>query len=124
MGIGSLYGVVKFLSDVLSYSRLMALGLATSVIGIIVYDIASMNGLDNPLKIAVFLLIMLIGHTLNFAIAMLSAYVHSSRLQYIEFFSRFYKGGGVAFKPFKAETKYINLQEVIQSEYAVFRNNR
>lgn len=123
-GIASLYGVIKFLSDVLSYSRLMALGLATSVIGIIVYDIASMNGLDSPVKIIGFVVIMLAGHALNFAIAVLSAYVHSSRLQYIEFFSRFYKGGGVVFKPFKAETKYINLQEVIKSEYTIFGNDR
>jgi V/A-type H+-transporting ATPase subunit I len=123
-GIGSLYGVVKFLSDVLSYSRLMALGLATSVIGIIVYDIASMNGLDNPIKWAGFLLIMLAGHALNFAIAALSAYVHSSRLQYIEFFSRFYRGGGVIFKPFKAETKYIDLQEVMHCELSIFGHDR
>lgn len=123
-GIGSLYGVIKFLSDVLSYSRLMALGLATSVIGIIVYDIASMNGLDNPLTFLGFVVIMLLGHALNFAIAMLSAYVHSSRLQYIEFFSRFYNGGGELFKPLRAETKYINLQEVMQSEHTIFGNVR
>jgi V/A-type H+-transporting ATPase subunit I len=102
----------------------MALGLATSVIGIIVYDIASMNGLDNPLAFLGFVVIMLLGHALNFAIAMLSAYVHSSRLQYIEFFSRFYNGGGELFKPLRAETKYINLQEVMQSEHTIFGNVR
>ena len=108
-GLVKLYDLIKFMSDVLSYSRLMALGLATSVIGFIVYDIAGMNGLDNAVKIITFVLILLVGHTLNFAIGLLSAYVHSSRLQYIEFFSRFYKGGGVSFKPLKANTKFIRL---------------
>ncbi len=123
-GIGSLYGVVKFLSDVLSYSRLMALGLATSVIGIIVYDIASMNGLDHPFAIVFFTFVMLAGHALNFAIALLSAYVHSSRLQYIEFYSRFFIGGGKLFKPFRPDTKYINLQEVMQSGHSIFGHDR
>ena len=123
-GFGSLYGIVKFLSDVLSYSRLMALGLATSVIGVIVYDIACLIGLDSPISIAGFILVMLAGHTLNFGIAVLSAYVHSSRLQYIEFFSRFYIGNGVVFKPFRSETKYIKLQEVMNNEYGILRNDR
>ena len=108
-GLAKLYDLIKFMSDVLSYSRLMALGLATSGIGFIVYEIGVMNGLDNVLKVISFVLIMIVGHALNFAIGLLSAYVHSSRLQYIEFFSRFYKGGGIAFKPLKANTRYIRL---------------
>ncbi len=108
-GLAKLYDLIKFMSDVLSYSRLMALGLATSVIGFIVYEIGAMNGLDNVIKLVSFVLIMIVGHALNFAIGLLSAYVHSCRLQYIEFFSRFYKGGGIAFKPLKANTRYIRL---------------
>lgn len=123
-GTGKLYDLIKFTSDVLSYSRLMALGLATSVIGFIVYEIALMNGTDSVLKIIGFVLVLVIGHSLNFAIAMLSAFVHSSRLQYIEFFSRFYRGGGVPFKPLRADTKFIHLQEEKNCGYIIFGNDR
>ncbi len=109
-GLTKLYDLIKFMSDVLSYSRLMALSLATSVIGYIVYDIGSMNGFDNPVKIIYFIFVMAIGHVLNFGIAVLSAYVHASRLQYIEFFGRFYKGGGIPFEPLKANTKFIYIE--------------
>jgi len=109
-GVGSLYDLVSFLSDVLSYSRLLALGLATSIIGTIVNEIATMAGLNNIIKILICAVIAIIGHSLNFAINALGAYVHSSRLQYIEFFGKFYQGGGKPFKPLKYKTKYVNLK--------------
>jgi len=109
-GIAKLYDVVSFMSDILSYSRLMALGLATSVIGSIINEMGAMGGLDNILKILLFIFILLVGHAINFAINALGAYVHSSRLQYIEFFGKFYEGGGKPFKPLKYNTKYINLK--------------
>jgi V/A-type H+-transporting ATPase subunit I len=110
-GISSLYDLVGFLSDVLSYSRLLAMGLATSVIGSIVNQMAAMLGFNNIFKIILVALVLLVGHAINFAINALGAYVHSSRLQYIEFFGKFYKGGGTSFEPFKANTKYINLKQ-------------
>lgn len=109
-GVGSLYDLVGFLSDVLSYSRLFALGLATSVIGAIVNDIATMAGLNNIIKILITTVILIIGHSINFGINALGAYVHSSRLQYIEFFGKFYQSGGKPFKPLKYNTKYVNLK--------------
>src|SRR5690606_22192498 len=66
-GVGSLYDLVSFLSDVLSYSRLLALGLATSIIGTIVNEIATMAGLNNIIKILICAVIAIIGHSLNFA---------------------------------------------------------
>lgn len=108
-GFGSLYELIGFMSDVLSYSRLLALGLATSVIASIVNQISTLYGLDNIIKILLFIVILVFGHTFNFAINALGAYVHSSRLQYIEFFGKFYKGGGRNFEPFKIITKYINI---------------
>lgn len=108
-GISSLYDLIGFMSDVLSYSRLLALGLATSVIASIVNEMGAMGGLDNVFKILGFVLILLIGHSINLAINALGAYVHSSRLQYIEFFGKFYQGGGAPFRPLKINTKYINL---------------
>jgi V/A-type H+-transporting ATPase subunit I len=109
-GISSIYELVSFMSDVLSYSRLLALGLATSVIASIVNEMALMIPLPLVIRVVVIALIFIGGHTFNFAINALGAYVHSSRLQYIEFFGKFYKGGGKAFEPFKQNTKFINIK--------------
>lgn len=107
MGVASLYDLVSFMSDTLSYSRLLALGLATGVIATIINDMGSMGG-NNILGYVIFLIVFLAGHTFNFLMNSLGAYVHASRLQYIEFFGKFYKGGGKTFTPFKINTKYIN----------------
>lgn len=108
-GILSLYDATGFLSDVLSYSRVLALGLATGVIATVINTMGELIGVNFIGYI--FMIILLIGgHLFNIAINALGAYVHSSRLQYVEFFSKFYEGGGRAFQPFKINTKYINLE--------------
>ena len=109
-GIGSMYDIVSFLSDVLSYSRLLALGLATSIIASIVNQMAVMFDLPLPAKVIMALAILIVGHLINFAINALGAYVHSCRLQFLEFFGKFYQGGGEAFNPLKANTKFIILK--------------
>ncbi len=106
-GISSLYDLISYLSDVLSYSRLLALGLATSIIASIVNQMSVMFDLPIVIKIVLAIMILLVGHMINFAINALGAYVHSCRLQYLEFFGKFFKGGGEAFNPLKANTKYI-----------------
>lgn len=109
-GVSSLYDLIGFLSDLLSYSRLLALGLASSVIAAIVNELGLMIGFNNILKVVFVVAVLIFGHMFNFAINALGAYVHSSRLQYIEFFGKFYEGGGTAFEPLKVNTKYINLK--------------
>lgn len=99
-GVTSLYGVVGFFSNVLSYSRVLALALASAVIAMVVNTMGSMMGINTITGIIVFTVAFLIGHTFNLAIGALGAYVHSSRLQYVEFFGEFYSGGGKEFKPF------------------------
>lgn len=106
-GIINLYGITSYVSDVLSYSRLMALGIATGVIANVVNILASMGG-SGFFGILLFVLIASLGHALNFGINILGAYVHTNRLQYVEFFSKFYVGGGRAFSPFGIHTKYID----------------
>lgn len=106
-GVMSLYDVIGFMSDILSYSRLLALGLATGIIASIVNQMSVMFDFPIVLKIILAVVILIVGHTINFAINALGAYVHSCRLQYLEFFGKFFTGGGQAFKPLKANTKYI-----------------
>lgn len=109
-GLGSLYDLISFMSDVLSYSRLLALGLATSVIATIINQIGSMAGMDNIFGLVLFIIVFIAGHIFNFLINALGAYVHSSRLQYIEFFGKFYEGGGKPFNPLKMQTKYVKIK--------------
>lgn len=114
-GLYALYGISGYLSDVLSYSRLLALGLASGVICSVVNKIAGMvsHSAVGPLA---FLIIVLLGHTLNFAINILGAYVHTNRLQYVEFFGKFYGGGGRPFNPFNMKTKYYKVKESMKNE--------
>ena len=107
-GLFSLYNVTGYLGDILSYSRLLALGLATSVIAMSVNMLSFMLG--GTVIGAILMVIMLIGgHTFNLVINILGAYVHSSRLQYLEYFNRFFESGGRPFKPFKLNTNHVNV---------------
>ena len=110
LGAYDLYNLTGWLSDVLSYSRLLALGLATGVIASVVNQMGSMLG-SGIIGIIGFTVIFIIGHLFNLAINLLGAYVHTCRLQYVEFFGKFYEGGGRLFVPFKQDTKYVDIKE-------------
>jgi V/A-type H+-transporting ATPase subunit I len=99
---------------VLSYSRLLALGLATGVIGAVINQMAGMVG-GGFVGAIIFTVIVVIGHTLNFGINALGAYVHTCRLQYVEFFGKFYGGGGRLFQPFGVNTKYFKFKEKMKN---------
>ena len=107
---GGLYGLYNaasgYLGDILSYSRLLALGLVTGVIANVINLLGAMTG-----NIITFVLIFLIGHTVNIAINLMGTYVHTSRLQYVEFFSKFYEGAGRSFTPFKIKSKFFTIKE-------------
>lgn len=108
-GIMSLYDIVSYASDLLSYSRILALGLASAVIANVVNLLATMGGATVP-GVIMFIFIFLIGHIINFLVNILGTYVHTSRLQYIEFFGKFYESGGREFAPLAPEEKYVNLK--------------
>lgn len=107
-GLYSLYDISRYLADVLSYSRLLALGLATSVIAMVVNTLCQ-TALAIPVVGWVFAgLIFLGGHLFNLAISFLGGFVHSMRLQFVEFFSKFFTAGGKPFKPLELEAKYVD----------------
>lgn len=110
LGAYDLYNITGWLSDVLSYSRLLALGLATGVIASVVNQMGSMMG-KGIVGAIFFIIVFVIGHAMNMAINLLGAYVHTNRLQFVEFFGKFYEGGGRPFQPFKANTKYVDVKE-------------
>lgn len=107
-GFSALYGATSYVSDVLSYARLFGMGLSTGMIGMAFNMLAGMvSGTWFGTIFAV--LILVVGHTFNLGINALGAYVHSCRLQYIEFFGKFYEDGGKPFKPLSNQTKYVDL---------------
>lgn len=108
-GLYELYNVTGYLSDILSYSRLLALGLATGVIANVFNKMGSMFG-GGVLGVIAFAIVFVVGHTLNIGINLLGAYVHTNRLQFVEFFGRFYDGGGEKYSPFRAETNYYEIK--------------
>ena len=107
-GLGSLYGITGYLSDVLSYSRLLALSLSTAVIATVINVMGKLmaGSLIGYLFMA---LILAGGHLFNMLIGVLGAYVHTSRLQYIEFFGKFFEGGGRVFRPFRVTNKFVDI---------------
>jgi V/A-type H+-transporting ATPase subunit I len=123
-GPRSLLGVVKgvymvydtavgLVSDVLSYTRLAALGMASVLVGWVMNLVAGLfewSGRLAVLWIVLSILIFVVGHVVNLVISLLGAFVHPLRLQFVEFFSKFYEGGGVNYAPFDYGTKSLVLR--------------
>jgi len=107
-GIASLYDITGYVSDLLSFSRLMALGLTTAAMGAVFNLLGTLGG-SGIGGIITMLIIFPVGHAISFALNALGAYVHTLRLQYVELFSKFYDGGGREFKTFKLKNKYVGV---------------
>lgn len=112
-GLSALYfGITGYISDILSYSRLLALGLATGIIGMVINIVANMVYEMIPYVGIIGMVIVLIGgHIFNLIISLVGAFIHAGRLQYVEFFKMFFEGGGRDFNPFVRQSKYINLKK-------------
>ena len=118
-GFGAAYGIINYASDILSYARLYGLMLSGAVIAKIVsgYAVTGMNGSvgfvvsGNPLLIVLGVLILIVGHIFNFAIGLLGAYIHDARLQYVEFYGKFFEGDGELFAPLGSKHNYVRLKK-------------
>ncbi len=105
-GFTGLYGITGYISDIISYSRILALSLSTASVSMVMNLIAGMFG--GALRFIFAPIVLILGHTLNLVMSLLSAYVHASRLQYIEFFGKFYEGNGYLFRPLSFKLKYVD----------------
>ena len=109
-GLSALYGITGWVSDILSYMRLFGMGLATGVIGMVFNILIGMvwnaGIIGKPIAVVLFV----VCHLFNLGINALGAYVHACRLQYIEFFGKFYEDGGKPFKPLDMQTRYVSIQ--------------
>ena len=111
LGLYGLYNTASgWLSDILSYSRLLALGLCTGVIATVINILGTIPD-GKVAKACLLIPVFIFGHVVNMAINLIGTYVHTNRLQYVEFFSKFYEGGGRAFTPLKLNTKHFTIKE-------------
>ncbi|MBD3277938.1 MAG: hypothetical protein GF388_06545, partial [Candidatus Aegiribacteria sp.] len=113
MGAYATYGIVNLLGDVLSYSRLFALALSSAIIAQVINQMAGMvmQQLGIPvLSLLIAALVVVGGHVFNLAMAALSGFIHTARLQFVEFFGKFYDGTGVPFQPLRYEPRYVNIE--------------
>lgn len=108
-GLYGLYGLTGYIGDLVSYTRLMALGISGGSIAAAFNMLVAFMPPASRFTVGIVLIIAL--HALNLFLSLLSAYVHGARLQYVEFFGKFYTGGGRAFKPLKTEEKYVNIEK-------------
>jgi V/A-type H+-transporting ATPase subunit I len=109
-GLYNIYGISSYLGVLLSYVRLMALGMVTGVIAIAINKIAWMITGIPVVGIVLVIIILIPSHLFNLIINTLGGFIHTMRLQYIEFFGRFYSGGSKPFKPFRLETDYVEIK--------------
>ncbi len=111
-GLMEVYGISGLLGDILSYARLFALGLSTGVIAGVFNKLALMlKGIGGVPGWIFFIILLAVGHMFNVAINALGSFIHTLRLQFVEFFGKFYSGGGEEFKPLKRELKYILVEK-------------
>ena len=106
-GILGSYGCVSFMGDMLSYSRLLALGLTTFIIGMSFNIMAGLVQGVPWVGSVLFVAMLVLGHAFNFAVSILGAFVHPARLIFLEFFTRFYEGSGVRFRPLSPDSEQV-----------------
>ena len=109
-GFGALYGLISIFSDILSYARLFGLMLSSMIISVQFNAMATGMLQGGGAGVILGVIVILIGHSFNFAMGILGAYIHDSRLQYIEYFGKFYTGEGEMFTPIGSKFDYINIK--------------
>lgn len=112
LGLYNLYGITGYVGDIVSYTRLMALGVSGGSIAMAFNMI--IDFLPTSARVTVGVLLFIALHLINIGLSMLSAYVHGARLMFVEFFGKFYEGGGKPLNPLRTSEEYIDLKKIIK----------
>ena len=115
-GFLALYGSTSYLGDILSYSRLLALGFGSAVIGMIINLLGGMSAEIPYVGWLVAIVVLVGGHLFSILINILGAFVHPLRLQYVEFFGKFYPGGGLSYAPLTHSEEYVEIDNSCSSK--------
>lgn len=99
-GFRGLIELPGLLSNLMSYARLAAVGLSSVILAVVVNDLSTEIAHAGPVGMAFAVLVLFIGHTINLALGLLGGFLHSMRLHYVEFFTKFFEGGAIPFRPF------------------------
>ncbi|GAN34915.1 MAG: hypothetical protein DYG83_17100 [Candidatus Brocadia sp. AMX2] len=116
-GIVSLYGIVgtygctSFIGDILSYTRILAISLTTTIVGMAFNIVATLFKTGTFIGVVFFIITLIFGHMFNFAMSILGAFIHPARLIFLEFFGRFYEGGAPKFQPYGLGNQRIHIIE-------------
>lgn len=108
---GSVYGIINYFSDIMSYIRIFGLMLSSALIGTVVNMLGTMVSGGGGFGYVFAALILVLAHLFNLVMGILSVYIHNGRLQYVEFFGKFYTGDGILFVPFGSDTKYTLVRQ-------------
>ena len=109
-GFLALYGSTSYLGDILSYSRLLALGFGSAVIGMVINLLGGLAANIPYIGWLIAIVVIIGGHIFSIAINILGSFVHPLRLQYVEFFGKFYSGGGEPFTPMTLSQEFVNVK--------------
>lgn len=108
---GSAYGLINYFSDIMSYIRVFGLMLSSALMGVVVNQLGAMVSAGGGIGYVFAALVLVFAHMFNLIMGILGVYIHNGRLQYVEFFGKFYTGDGKLFLPFGSDTKYVLVQE-------------
>lgn len=104
---GSVYGLINYFSDIMSYIRVFGLMLSSALMGVVINQLGAMVSAGGGIGYLFAAMILVFAHVFNLAMGILGVYIHNGRLQYVEFFGKFYTGDGQLFLPFGSDTKYV-----------------
>ncbi len=105
-GFGSIYGILNYFGDVMSYIRIFGLMLSSAMMGVVINDMANMVAGNGVVGMMLSFVLLAFAHLFNLVIGVLGVYIHDGRLQYVEFFGKFYEGDGQLFVPFGSDMKH------------------
>ena len=121
---GSAYGIINYFSDIMSYIRVFGLMLSSALMGTVINQLGEMVWTGGGIGYVMAIVLLVFAHIFNLVMGILGIYIHNGRLQYVEFFGKFYTGDGHLFVPFGSDTKYTRYGKAVARRKTTRLNRR